>query len=141
MVGRVVLRLKKTSVRRTGIKKEDLMLIQVFNWIRENNLDNISWHTANERKTTAYSGQILKNKGVKSGVSDISCMRACGGYFGLYIELKVKPNKLTSNQKDFIEEMNKEGYYATVCWSKEEAIEVIQHYLALGKTVVIRSNS
>lgn len=78
-----------------------------------------------------YEAVNLKRQGVKAGVSDLKvpCMR--GGFGGLYIEMKYGDNKLTEKQAEFLEDMQKEGYKTAVCYTADEAIEVIEKYLKL----------
>ncbi len=77
-------------------------------------------------KLEAYN---LKKQGAKSGVSDILLLVPRGGYHGLCLELKVGKNKATDNQKMFLQEMKKQGYYTIVCYGALESIETIQRYL------------
>ena len=113
---------------------EDIQSIIFYDWIRFKKLDHITHHVANERKTHAASGDILKRKGVKAGVLDYFIMRASKGYHGLIIELKIKPNKPSEFQLKYIDDMNAEGYYALVCWSAEEAKQVVCDYLMISST-------
>ncbi len=73
----------------------------------------------------------LKRQGVKAGVCDLFLPFAKGDYHGLYIEMKVKPNKLTDLQTRFIDFAVRSGYKAVVCYSAQEAIGVIVGYLGL----------
>lgn len=57
-----------------------------------------------------------------------------GGYFGLYIELKVGRNKTSEKQDEWIEELEKENYKVNVCYGWRNAAEVIKEYLGKGKT-------
>jgi hypothetical protein len=117
-------------VPRHKISEEDYHLIAVFDWLRLNKLTHIAWHTANERRISLAGGTLLKRKGVLAGVSDIALMRAKKGFNGLWLELKIKPNKPTLTQLKFIKNMRAEGYKAEVVWSCDEAIKVIQDYLS-----------
>ena len=71
----------------------------------------------------------LKRQGVKAGVSDIFIPVPCGGFHGLYIELKVGKNKPSEKQTEFQKDMLKAGYLTAVCYGAEEAIEVTKKYL------------
>lgn len=75
----------------------------------------------------------LKAEGVKAGIPDMFLPVACGMYHGLFIELKVNKNVATSEQKKWIEVLNENGYYATVCRGWEEARECLLWYLRLTK--------
>ena len=72
---------------------------------------------------------ILKAEGVKAGVSDLFLAVPMGGFCGLWIEMKIKPNKPTESQIAWITRMAGVGYAAIVCWSWDEAREAIITYL------------
>lgn len=86
-------------------------------------------------------GKKLKDEGVKAGVWDNFVMypkmskETTDGnnniiYCGLWIEMKIKPNKLTANQIAF-RELGKEYYKHEKCYSADEAIEVLREYLEI----------
>lgn len=72
-----------------------------------------------------------KAMGVKKGVPDIVLYYSANGYNGFAIELKVKPNRPTKEQKEFIKHLQNNGWYADICYSLEEFIE--HFYKFLGK--------
>lgn len=86
----------------------------------------------NGGKRNRLEAARLKREGVLAGVSDVFLPVARGSYHGLYIELKVKGGKPSDNQKWWIEETTKQGYYSTVCFGWVEAKEVIERYLRNG---------
>ncbi|MEN6312770.1 MAG: VRR-NUC domain-containing protein [Clostridiaceae bacterium] len=71
----------------------------------------------------------LKKEGVKSGVPDICLPVPCGGFHGLYIEMKVGRNKPAANQIWWIGQLRKHGYRVDVCYSWGEAVKVITEYM------------
>jgi len=75
----------------------------------------------------------LKRQGVLAGVSDLILMKPSGRYHGLCIEMKHGKNKLTRAQADWINAVNEQGYYATVCFSFEDFEDTINNYLSYGK--------
>jgi hypothetical protein len=75
------------------------------------------------------TGARLKAEGVKPGVPDLFLPVPRGGYSGLYIEMKVKPNKPTLAQAEWIDAMNEFGYSAWICYSADEAIAAITDYM------------
>lgn len=79
-------------------------------------------------KTTAIA---LKRQGVKAGVPDLMLPVARQGYHGLYIELKKvdKTNKPTALQKQWLADLQQQGYKAVVCYGFDEATEVLANYL------------
>ena len=91
---------------------------------------HLAWHVPNERKASVQRRVTMARAGVKKGVPDISVPVPNKTHHGLYIELKIKPNKPSPEQLKIIDELNKVGNYACVCWSAEEAIATLEAYLA-----------
>nr|DAW85591.1 MAG TPA: Nuclease [Bacteriophage sp.] len=89
-------------------------------------------HIPNGGKRDKLTATNLKRQGVKAGVPDICLPVARGGYFGLYIELKVGSNKPTKLQNEWLCNLNKQGYLAVVCYGWREAAEMIETYLKLA---------
>ena len=71
----------------------------------------------------------LKKQGLKAGVPDLFLPYANKKYHGLFIELKYGKNKASEKQKIWINELNNQGYYATVCVGFEEAKNIILEYI------------
>lgn len=92
------------------------------------------YHIPNEGKRSAAMGARLKAEGLKAGVPDVCLPTAHGGYIGLYIEMKVKPNKPTEHQKQWLRDLRKAGHFTAVCYSWEEAKELIEEYIRLPLT-------
>lgn len=92
-------------------------------------------HVPNGGKRDTKTAVNLKREGVKAGVPDIVLPVSRGGYHGLYIELKVGKNKTSPKQKEWIENLKAEGYFAVVCYGWLEARDVIEEYLLMSKGV------
>lgn len=93
------------------------------------------YHIPNEGKRSIISGARLKEAGLKSGVPDVCLPTAHGGYIGLYIEMKVKPNKPTENQKKWLRALRGAGHLVAVCYDWEEAMKLITDYINLSNTI------
>lgn len=76
----------------------------------------------------------LKAEGVKRGVSDICVPIPQPPYHGAFIEMKAGKNKLTKEQRDFLDAVKKLGYATAVCYNSQEAITYIQCYLGIKLT-------
>ena len=74
----------------------------------------------------------LKAEGVKKGVPDMFLPVASNGYYGLFIELKKIKGRATSEQKEWINNLNEAGYLAVICEGWESASVVILDYLNNG---------
>ena len=72
----------------------------------------------------------LKREGLRPGVCDLLLPVARGGFFGLAVELKRKPNKPSDAQLAFISAMEDQGWRCEVCYSCAEAIIAIEDYLS-----------
>ena len=95
----------------------------------------LMFHVPNEGKRTRYSGGKMKAGGLKRGVADICLPVPRGRYHGLFFEMKFNNNKLTSEQKQFLSGVKAQGYATWVCYSANEAIELIQKYYKLPKYI------
>ncbi len=122
---------------------EETEQINLFRWaaFAENKYPELKlmYHVPNEGKRSAITGSRLKQAGLKPGVPDIVLPVARGGYIGLYIELKYGKNKLTENQKDWLGGLRVESHLTAVCYGWEQAKELIESYLKLGRTVQIKA--
>jgi len=109
--------------------KEDDLQMAVARYL---DYSKVLWcHVANERRTSIQSGDRLKKKGVKSGVPDCLIFNSKGNFIGLALELKVKPNKTTSNQKHWLLELSILGWDCQVAYDFDEAKEIIDKYMKL----------
>jgi len=71
----------------------------------------------------------LKAEGVKAGVPDLFLPYPNNKYHGLFIEMKIKGNKPTALQRDWLAALAKQGYHSKVCYDSQEAIDTILAYL------------
>ncbi|PHV69234.1 nuclease [Sporanaerobium hydrogeniformans] len=116
-----------------GTESQEQMV--VFRWaayegVRRQEL-KLLYHVPNGGKRDIGTAKRLKIEGVKAGVPDICLPVSRGGYHGLYIELKVGKNKPTVLQREWIENLKKEGYFVEVCYGSQEAIKAIESYLQM----------
>ena len=73
-------------------------------------------------------------EGVRRGVPDMCLPVARGKYHGLYIELKrIRGGKVSPEQEEWIERLNRQGYRAAVCRGFDEAKKTIEEYMKMGK--------
>ncbi|WP_321833450.1 VRR-NUC domain-containing protein [Clostridium butyricum] len=100
----------------------------------------LMYHVPNGGRREAKEGAALKRQGVKAGVPDICLPVGKGGFFGLYIELKVGRNKTSSMQDIWIKRLQDMNYKVEVCYGWLKAREVIEKYLNEEDTVVMKFN-
>ena len=75
----------------------------------------------------AIEAKRLKAEGVLAGVADLTVLLPQGKI--LYIEMKVKGNKQTDNQKEFQQKAEALGYKYYVCYSFDQFKAIIEEEL------------
>ena len=85
-------------------------------------------HIPNEGKRILSYAARMKKMGLRRGFPDLLVPLARGGYHGLSIEMKYGKNKITKEQKEWLERLAAEGYACAVCYGAAEAIKTIESY-------------
>ena len=113
------------------MQKESILQTACVKWFRLQYPDLIIYAVPNGGSRNVREAQRLKAEGVLAGVADLVVLLPQGK--SLYIEMKVKGNRQTDNQKAFQGKAITLGHPYTVCYSFEEfknavesAIEKIQ---------------
>jgi len=70
----------------------------------------------------------MKATGYVKGFPDLQICEPNEKYHGLFIEVKTDKGVVSKEQKEWIKQLNKRGYYATYVKVSEEAIKVIDAY-------------
>lgn len=78
------------------------------------------------------TASFLKREGVKRGVADVCLPFPRNDKHGAYIEFKAGKNKLTLEQKEFLEFVESVGYYTATVYTIEEAVSVVKEYLGIA---------
>jgi len=118
-------------VKNPGSRSEYGEQCAVFQWADR----EVRWETGylfatlNGVKLPVGLAVKVKRAGNRKGVPDIWLPVPRGDYHGLVIELKVKPNKPTIEQTEWLEGLKAMGYKALVCYGADEAIAAIKDYL------------
>ena len=73
----------------------------------------------------------LKSEGVVAGVPDLFLSIPRGGFHGMYLEAKIKPNSLSDKQLVMMHKFKQQGYKAVVFWTFYEFVHVIDEYMNL----------
>ncbi len=90
---------------------------------------DLLYHIPNGGSRNKMEAANLKRQGVRAGVPDLCLPVARGKNHGLYIELKAGKNKPTEKQKEWLENLTKQGYKAEVAHSCEDAVDIILNYI------------
>lgn len=123
-----------TRIRRlkNGDIPEESIHLSLMQWIAINPATkpykDLFLHYPAEGKRSPRYGKLMKDLGMRKGVSDIFIAVPRHGYGGAWIELKSTLGKLKPEQDKFLKDMAEQNFYTAVCWSIEEAISVISWY-------------
>ena len=124
----------------TYLGKEDRLQIAVVNYMKVAYPKITPVHVPNEGKRTRFESWKLKQMGMTAGVPDIMIFfqrpESEGSdriYSGLAIELKVKPNKPTGKQLQFLSLLHDNGWYTAVTYDFDTTKIIIDKYLKLKK--------
>lgn len=117
-----------------GVPSEDEEQIQVVKWaeLQMGRWPDLQWlyHIPNGGKRRRTEAARFKAMGVKAGVPDLCLPVPKGGYHGLYIEMKRQEGgKLSKDQQEWIEGLDKNGYCVRRCDGARQAIDVLEEYM------------
>ena len=88
-------------------------------------------HIPNGGSRNVIEAANLKRQGVKAGVPDVCLPVPSSGKHGLYIEMKYGDNKPTEKQRAWLTALKNQGYAVAVCYTWEQAQELICKYLQI----------
>lgn len=89
------------------------------------------FHVPNGGYRHKHTAAQLKAQGVRRGVPDLVVPLARNGFHGLFIEMKrCDGGALSKEQAEWLRMLRDEGYMAEVCHGAEQAIELLERYVA-----------
>ena len=98
-------------------------------WVKlHHELNGLVFSFPNEVAISVHRRKLLIDMGMRPGVSDLFVMMMRHNYGGAWIELKSLDGSLKPHQDAFLKDAEKQGYFTSVCWSADEAIEILQWY-------------
>lgn len=122
----------KTNKPKTTEAQEQKSLIEWAKWQEKKYPElKMLMHVPNEGKRSKRYGAELKRMGLKAGFPDLGLFVPRNNKHALFLEMKVGRNKCTDNQKKWIRALMEQGYEVKVCYSAEEAIQIIKRYLGI----------
>ncbi len=104
---------------------EHNLQVSCINWFRIQHRGKIIYAVPNGGQRNKIVAAKLKAEGVTASIPDIHIPIPNRFYHGLYIELKVKPNKPSESQKIAMNKLELNGYKCEVCYSLDEFIRVV----------------
>ncbi len=124
IVGRI--RLMVARLRKSIEHTEQVKLVQR---VRAFYPDTIIAAIPNGGDRTASERVRLHSEGVLAGMPDLCVLEACGGFHGLFVEMKTATGVQSKEQKALQLTLNAKGYLCTVARSAAEGFEIIKGYL------------
>lgn len=109
--------------------KEHDLQVACVRWFRLQYPHKIIFAIPNGGARNVIVAAKMKAEGVLKGVPDLFIPEPAGTYAGLWIEMKVKPNRPSPEQKDLMHRLTNRLYRCEVCYSFEEFVEIINSYL------------
>ena len=121
-------------VYKESCPREEDEQMKLFGWarLREGKIPELKmmFHIPNGGKRGKAEAGRFKAQGVKAGVPDVFLAVARGGYHGLFIEMKRQQGgRATPEQRQWIAELNRQGYQAVIAKGWEAAAEYIMNYI------------
>lgn len=114
------------------LKQEALDQIALVQWFRLQYPKIMIVASANGGSRNMLEAKNLKRTGVTAGWPDLFIACARGKYHGMFIEMKSKKGRLTKLQRDCLEYLNDQNYYAIVCYGFADAQDCIKHYISFN---------
>lgn len=103
---------------------------QIIEWCNHiPELRNMVIHIPNEGKRTISMGRKLRQIGLRPGVADLFIPIPRHGYNGVWVEIKSKHGVLRENQREFLSDMEKQGYLTFISRSLEDFMQKINAYM------------
>lgn len=99
-------------------------------WLRLQHPNVLCFAIPNGGARSALTGAMLKAEGVVAGVPDLMIAVPNGWHAGLFVEMKVKPNRPSKEQVQVIKRLEDVGYKVAVCYSFDEFVKIATDYLA-----------
>jgi VRR-NUC domain protein len=109
------------------MQKESVLQTACVKWFRYQYPHLVIYAVPNGGSRNVREAQRLKAEGVLAGVADLVVLLPQGK--SLYIEMKVKGNRQTDNQKDFQEKVTTLGHTYVVCYTFKEFQQVIENQI------------
>jgi hypothetical protein len=129
------------------LKPEDALQIAVaetldyLGWLWEHPCGEAFLHGTKRERSIQMAR--MKQKGFKKGVPDVmifeywsspcGCGFDCNKGHGIAIELKIKPNKATPEQKQWLADLKARGWLTAVCFDINEVRDLLRHVRPLNK--------
>lgn len=89
-------------------------------------------HIPNEGKRSPQQGERLVNMGLSKGFPDYMILVCNSKHWGLFLEMKLPKERTSTMRKeqvDWLNKLNRKGYYAAFAFGYSHAITITEDYL------------
>lgn len=93
--------------------------------------DGLLFAVPNGGRRDKKTGAMLREEGVRAGVSDLLLLVPSRDYHGLCIEMKTPRGRLHPSQERWMEKVRKQGYRYSLCRSLEEFQTAVRVYFMM----------
>lgn len=125
----MVVRLEREPEKRSEYGEQ----VALFDWANISEAQYpalcVMFATLNGVRLTPGLAVKTKRAGMRRGVPDVWLPYPAGKYRGLVFEMKIRGNKCTPEQANYLTRMKLFGWKTGVCYSFEEARDLIVNYL------------
>lgn len=116
---------------------EDDLQENCVRWFRMQHKNVLIFAVPNGGNRNAFEAARLKKQGVTAGIPDLFIAEprnVLGDYaHGLFIELKIKPNKMSKEQLKIQQCLRDRDYWCECVYSFDEFVKVVNKYLETEK--------
>lgn len=133
---------RKAAKPRTSEHQEQVALFQWADTMKHRWPElGLMYANVNAGKRSYAMANWYKAEGLRSGVPDLFLPCARGVWFGFFCEMKAGKNKVSPEQRRWLNLLGDAGYFCVVCWSAEQAIERLTDYLNMPLTCVLNAKA
>jgi hypothetical protein len=97
-------------------------------WFKMQHATKLICAIPNGGKRGVVEASIMKAEGVLAGMPDLFIAEPSKGYHGMFVEMKTKTGKLTTNQQIVHDHLFLNDYHVVVCRSIDEFMKLVNEY-------------
>lgn len=126
-----VITVEDTERRRKPRQEEHQLQAACVRWFEANypEYDGLLFAVPNGGRRDKVTGAMLREEGVRAGVSDLLLLVPSAGDHGLCIEMKTPRGRQHPSQKRWMEKVRQHGYRYTICRSLDDFAREMKLYM------------
>lgn len=93
--------------------------------------DGLLFAVPNGGRRDKQTGALLREEGVRAGVSDLLLLVPSVRYHGLCVEMKAAEGRQRPSQKEWQKKVERQGYRYALCRSLDDFMKVVSDYMYL----------